>query len=86
MIAQLSAVVLIGTQFLKRLFLRLFKVEIKGAGAVALSIIVSIAVLLYYIITNDLAFDFNQLVNLIEIIIASNTAHNLIRGNNTNTN
>jgi hypothetical protein len=86
MIAQLSGIVLIGTQFIKRLFLRLFKVEIKGGGSIALSIIVSIAVLLYYIITNDLAFDFSQFVNLIEIIIASNTAHNLIRGNDTNTN
>jgi len=84
MIVQLSATVLIGTQFLKRVFLRLFKVEIKGAVAVALSVVVSIAVLFYYIITNDLAFDFSQFVNLIEIIIVSNTVHNLIRGNNTN--
>lgn len=80
-IAKLSAIVLLGVQFIKRLFLR-FNIEIKGAGSVAVSILTSFGVVLYYVVSNDLPFDFQSILNFIQVVIISNTTHNLIRGNN----
>jgi ABC-type Mn2+/Zn2+ transport system permease subunit len=77
-VAELAASTLVVTQFLKN-FLDKLKIKVEGVGAVILSVLVSIGVVLFSYVQNGQALNFGMIVLIVQVIIASNAGYSLIK-------
>lgn len=66
------------TQFLKKALGKL-KIEVQGTGAVVLSVLVSIGVVLFQVVQTDAVIGFALLPVLIQVVIGANAGYSLLK-------
>lgn len=76
-IVEMIATVGVVTEFIKRFLSKWMKIE--DAWAVALSIVVSVGVVFYYYLTNQIPIDVNIIWIIIQVIAGANGGYNLLK-------
>jgi len=77
-VAELIAVTVAVTQFIKKA-LGTLKVNIEGTGAIILSCVSSLAVVLYFVITTGSPLDFSLIPLVLQVAIGANAGYSLLK-------